>query len=99
MGTAGLRIDRLVPILLVVVAPSLGCSDDESQGSPRKHYQSEGCAPGELTTEAGACQPAGLPTDMPCAPGQIVSEGGCGPAGVPPDACAVGFLPDGANGC
>ena len=30
-----------------------------------------GCPPGELPRADGSCQPAGLPPDMPCAPGEL----------------------------
>ncbi|MGK4001520.1 right-handed parallel beta-helix repeat-containing protein [Sorangium sp. So ce1036] len=48
------------------------------------------CGPGEIPLEAGVCQPAGLPPDMSCPPGQLALDGQCHPAGLPPEACGEG---------
>ena len=37
---------------------------------------------------------------MPCPPGELeLSDGSCQAAGVPPEACAAGFVADGQQGC
>src|SRR5262245_49664164 len=44
------------------------------------------CEAGVWLREDGCCQPAGLPPDMPCPPGEYELAGyGCVPAGLPPD--------------
>lgn len=57
------------------------------------------CPPGELWHEDRGCQPAGLPLDLPCQPGELFEGGVCKPAGVSPEGCAAGFMPDGDRGC
>ncbi|MBI4701007.1 MAG: hypothetical protein HY744_07590 [Deltaproteobacteria bacterium] len=53
-----------------------------------------------MPLDNGGCQPAGVPPDMPCPPGEALVDGGkCQPAGVPAEACGQGFEPDGNGGC
>jgi len=97
----------------VLALAALGCGEDETVpgggggGCPAGQVVAgDGscgppppCQPGEVTVEAG-CEPAGLPADMPCAPGEWQREdGGCVPAGVPAEDCAEGFVHDGDRGC
>jgi len=85
-------------VLLVCASLLTGCGDD---GAPAPGTSSTssgaagadpGCAPGELLLSSGVCQPAGLPPDFV----EPIDEPPS--AGVPPDACGSGFLPE-ANGC
>ena len=57
------------------------------------------CVPGELTLDDGRCQPAGLPLDLACPPGESAVGEACVAAGVTIDDCAHGFSFDGAAGC
>src|SRR5262245_19874243 len=57
------------------------------------------CVPGELALEDGRCQPAGLPLDLDCPPGESRVGGACVGAGVTSDDCADGFAFDDAGGC
>jgi hypothetical protein len=97
----------------VLALAALGCSEDETVpgggggGCPSGQVVLDDgscgppppCQPGEVTVEAG-CEPAGLPADMPCAPGEWQrDDGGCVPAGVPVEDCAQGFVHDGDRGC
>ena len=70
-------------LLLVPAALLVACSTDESAPAAPASQPPDGGA------DAGAC-----------APGETASsDGGCTAAGIPPDECADGFEPDGANGC
>ncbi len=43
------------------------------------------CSAGEMLLDGGGCEPAGLPPNMPCPPGETPSEtGDCCPAGTTP---------------
>ncbi len=105
-----LSLERLIRRSSVLVAPWLfvvaivlaGCDSPTAPpdaGSPDAGH--EACAAGELTRDDGTCQPAGLPPDMPCPPGELLQGDGvtCQKAGVPPSACGAGFMPDGKDGC
>ncbi|KYF93026.1 hypothetical protein BE20_10380 [Sorangium cellulosum] len=79
-------------MLLALALVMTGCGGDGSAPDPSATGPVT-CAPGE----AGRCQPAGLPLDMPCPPGEI---GRCQPAGLPPDMpCSPGEMPLEGGGC
>lgn len=64
-------------LLLAPVAVG-GCTGAAPEvAPPAPEGEQTACAPGEWRTEAGICQPAGIP----------------------PEACGEGFLPDGDGGC
>jgi len=78
-------------VVLMVLA---GCR--ESVDTERPEQSPSACVAGEWVGRDGRCQPAGLPRDLPCPPGEVELEGGCRPAG--PSGCADGFAPH-ADGC
>lgn len=45
----------------------------------------EECGPGKVPREGGGCDQAGLPSNLPCPPGERSNAGSCQPAGLPPD--------------
>src|SRR5262245_3149914 len=91
--------------LLVLAVVMAGCGPGEDLPGSGAPGGPTACFPGELPLEGGGCQPAGLPPDMPCPPGETPINGGtrnggsCQPAGVPPDGCGQGFVHDGNGGC
>lgn len=75
-----------------------GCGSDEAPNA-NPSQSTTNCGPGTLR-EGTTCRLAGLPPDMPCAPGEIArDEGGCEPAGIPPERCADGFVAGAARSC
>ncbi|MBI4701292.1 MAG: right-handed parallel beta-helix repeat-containing protein [Deltaproteobacteria bacterium] len=108
----------LTLVLVGLVLALAGCGGEEpATGGPSQADAGAdagaACAPGELPLDGGGCQPAGLPPDMPCPPGETLNEAGgccpagtmplddgsCRPAGIPPEMCGEGFEPDGSRGC
>src|SRR5262245_14855164 len=91
---------RGAPVLFAV-APLLGCGDPDTAASSSvaPPDAATDCGPGAMPLASGGCQPAGLPPDMPCKPGEAETMNGCEPAGIAPEACAKGFAPDGERGC
>lgn len=57
------------------------------------------CQPGEYVADDGTRTAAGLDPNRVCEPGELETPDGCVPAGVPEDACGVGFVHDGDGGC
>jgi hypothetical protein len=67
-----------------VLLASVGCGDEAAP------------PPGAATTAAGS---GGGPPVVACEPGtRPLDDGGCRPAGIPPDACAAGFVAE-TEGC
>jgi hypothetical protein len=94
--------------VLMLVALHIGCGGEDegsssgggaSGGGGMGGAMLEGCAPGEIDVD-GVCEAAGLPSDMPCMPGELeLDDGSCLAAGVPSDGCGDGFVHDGDVGC
>lgn len=57
-----------------------------------------GCG-GSDAPAPGGTPPVEEPPEPACAPEQTLPDGACLVAGVPPEACADGFEPDGSQGC
>lgn len=58
-----------------------------------------GCGSDEKPASSTGTPPDDPPPDPACAPEQTLPSGGCLEAGVPAEACADGFEPDGQQGC
>jgi len=74
-----------------------GCSEDAPASTARESppaVDTPKCRPSEVLVD-GTCAleetVAGLPEDLPCAPGERSIGSGCLPAGVPEDGCTFGF--------
>ena len=77
--------------LLLVLVVFGGCSDPDAPVAPAAPKT---CPAGELLLEDGRCQPAGLPPDMACPPGEWEMAGGMRAGGV-----AAGYgVPAGGGG-
>lgn len=88
LSRAPRRLARLCALgaALHVLAACDGPAGTEGSGGDGGTTGTGGCEPGELPRDDGACQPAGLPPDMPCPPGELPrDDGACQPAGLPSD--------------
>jgi hypothetical protein len=96
------RSVSVAPWLFTIALVLAGCDGPAATGPPGPDAGPTPCVPGQLTREDGTCQPAGLPPDMLCDPGELLLEDGitCQPAGLPPDMpCPPGELPLGDGAC
>jgi len=90
LSRAPRRLARLVVLGAALHVPA-GCDGSAGTGGAggdggAAGTGGDGCSPGELLRDDGACQPAGLPPDMPCPPGELLrDDGACQPAGLSPD--------------
>ena len=86
--------------MALTVLPACGGDDDvprpagASSSGHGGDVDAGACAPGEAQVEDGTCRAAGLPPDV-LPPGPKSEP----QAGVPPGACAEGFVHDGDAGC
>jgi len=96
------------------VLVALGCSSEAGESDPPVP-PTTGCGAGERMDAAGGCCAAGttpmpgggccplenvLPEMTGCCPaGSLATDSGCLAAGVPPELCPEGFVPDGEQGC
>jgi len=58
-----------------------------------------GCHAEDEIEDPQGCVECGECEEMACAPGEWLRDGSCVPAGIPIDACGVGFEHDGDGGC
>jgi hypothetical protein len=84
----------MMRLLSIVCAASMAvsstaCSTDDDQGAGAGATASTGVGPSTGSGGEGACAAGESSSD----------EGGCVPAGIPPEACAFGFAADGNGGC
>jgi len=83
-------------LFVLAAVAACGCGDGETAV-----VGGQDCAPDEYRRDDGQCVAVGLPPDLPCPPGQWLSDptAACLPAGVPPQGCGAGFQHDGDRGC
>jgi hypothetical protein len=97
------RILQVVGWLSLALA-LMGCGPDD-ESSPVTGPPDAGppeCDAGQMPLDDGRCQPAGLPPDMQCPPGETPLDDGvsCQPAGLPPEMpCPPGETSTAGGGC
>lgn len=86
-----------------VLALLAGCEDDGAtppQSTPTGTTSTAACEPGTLALDGG-CLAAGMQANG-CPAGEVATGDAaapCRPAGIPPDACGDGFVPNDVGGC
>src|SRR5262245_22207297 len=80
---------RLGSWCALAAAVLLGCSEEDASTGAGPGGGTSGATGGQAGAGATGCEPGTLTLD----------DGSCRPAGIPEDACGVGFEPSGDGGC